>query len=190
MFKAPSNFKTRPTQANFILDFIKDNPQLPDRSSKAIAKILPEFISKRNPDGKKIAYETVRARMSEFQKLGILENDDGQYNVAENWFKKLLKTGKTTDPKKETKAMIEIYTYENNDDDRYEALLNAALNGLLGDLDTIDNAGYTYESVSALDVEKQYVTDFGQNNPDGSWANLTVFDWKNMHTGRVELYDV
>ena len=190
MFKAPSNFKTRPTQANFILDFIKDNPQLPDRSSKAIAKILPEFISKRNPDGKKIAYETVRARMSEFQKLGILENDDGQYNIAENWFKKLLKTGKTTDPKKETKAMIEIYTYENNDDDRYEALLNAALNGLLGDLDTIDNAGYTSNSVSALDVEKQYVTDFGQNNPDGSWANLTVFDWKNMHTGRVELYDV
>jgi len=188
MFKAPSDFKTNPTQANFILDFIKSNPELQNTSSKVIAELLPKFVSKKIPDGKKIPYETVRARLSEFQKLNIVSNDDGQFSFTENWYKKILKTGQTNNPKKETSIKIEIYTYENNDDNRYDELLAGALNGLLGDLDTIDNAGYSGDPVSASEVDKQYITDFDTNNPDGSWANLTVFDWKNKNTGRVELF--
>ena len=188
MFKAPSDFKTNPTQANFILDFIKSNPELQNTSSKVIAELLPKFVSKKIPDGKKIPYETVRARLSEFQKLNIVSNDDGQFSFTENWYKKILKTGQTKNPKKETSIKIEIYTFENNDEDRYDSLLAGALNGLQGDLDTIDNAGYQSSPVSAFDVDKQFITDFSMDNPDGSWANLTVFDWKSNTAGRVELY--
>ena len=189
MFEAPSNFKTNPTQGNFILDFIKSNPELQNTSSKVIAELLPKFVSKKIPDGKKLSYETVRARLSEFQKLNIVSNDDGQFSFTENWFKKILKTGQTKNPKKETSIKIEIYTFENNDENRYDELLAGALNGLLGDLDSIDNAGYQSSSVSAFEVDKQYITNFSMDNPNGSWANLSVFDWKNKNTGRIELFE-
>ena len=106
------------------------------------------------------------------------------------WYKKILKTGETKNPKKSTKGYIEIYTFENNDERRYQSLLSAALNGLLGDLADIDNAGYSSESVGVIDVDPLYITDFSMDNPDGSWGNLTVYDWKNSNTGRVELYDL
>ena len=194
MFEAPSDFKTNPTQGNFILDFIKSNPELQNSSSKVIAALLPEFTAKptkkqKNPMPKKIPYETVRARLSEFQKLNIVSNDDGQFSFTENWYKKILKTGETNNPKKETSFKIEIYTYENNDENRYDELLAGALNGLLGDLDTIDNAGYSGDPVSASEVDKQYITNFSMDNPNGSWGNLTVFDWKNKNTGSVELFE-
>ena len=194
MFKAPSDFKTNPTQANFILDFIKSNPELQNPSSKVIAALLPEFTAKptkkqKNPMPKKIPESTVRARLSEFQKLNIVSNDDGQFSFTENWFKKILKTGQTKNPKKETSIKIEIYTFENNDEDRYDSLLAGALNGLLGDLDSIDNAGYQSSPVSASEVDKQYITNFSMDNPNGSWGNLTVFDWKNKNTGSVELFE-
>ena len=69
-------------------------------------------------------------------------------------------------------------------------MLNAAFNGLLGTLDSIDEAGYSSEQVSATDVETLYVTDFSMDNPDGSWAFLKVDEWANKSdTGRVELYE-
>ena len=195
MFKAELDFKKNPTQRNFILEFIKDNPNLENFSSKNIAALLPEFTAKptkkqKNPMPKKIPESTVRARLSEFQKLNIVSNDNGQFSITQNWHKKLLKTGQTKDPKKNTKAYIEIYTFENNDENRYQSLLTAAFNGLLGDLDSIDEAGYSSEQVSATDVETLYVTDFSIDNSDGSWAFLKVDEWANKtDTGRVELYE-
>tara|TARA_R110000824_G_scaffold399202_1_gene604278 strand:+ start:446 stop:1036 length:591 start_codon:yes stop_codon:yes gene_type:complete len=195
MFKAELDFKKNPTQGNFILEFIKDNPNLENTSSKTISALLPEFTAKptkkeKNPMPKKIPESTVRARLSEFQKLNIVSNDSGQFSIKENWHKKLLKTGTTKDPKKNTKAYIEIYTFENNNDYRYQSLLNAAFNGLLGDLDSIDEAGYSSEQVSATDIETLYVTDFSMDNSDGSWGNLKVDEWANKtDTGRVELYE-
>ena len=195
MFKAELDFKKNPTQRNFILEFIKDNPNLDDFSSKNIAALLPEFTAKptkkqKNPMPKKIPESTVRARLSEFQKLNIVSNDNGQFSITTNWHKKLLKTGQTKDPKKNTKAYIEIYTFENNDENRYQSLLTAAFNGLLGDLDSIDEAGYSSEQVSATDVETLYVTDFSIDNSDGSWGNLKVDEWANKtDTGRVRLFE-
>ena len=161
-------------------------------------KILTKFISK-NPnlstmeiaDKLNLNYNSVRGRVSELKKSNLLEvNDDHEYITTENWYKKILKTGETKNPKKSTKGYIEIYTFENNDDYRYQSLLSAALNGLLGDLDSIDNAGYSSTSVSAIEVDPLYITDFTNDNSDGSWGNLTVYDWKNSNTGRVELYDL
>ena len=160
-------------------------------------KILTKFISKNpNLSTKEIAdklnlnYNSVRGRVSELKKSKLLEvNDDHEYVTIENWYKKLLKTGETKNPKKSTKGYIEIYTFENNDDNRYQSLLSAALNGLLGDLADIDNAGYSSTSVSAIEVDPLYITDFSMDNADGSWGNLTVYDWKNSNTGRVELFE-
>ena len=161
-------------------------------------KILTKFISK-NPnlstmeiaDKLNLNYNSVRGRVSELKKSKLLKvNDDHEYITTENWYKKILKTGETKNPKKSTKSYIEIYTFENNNDDRYQSLLSAALNGLLGDLDSIDNAGYSSTSVSAIEVNPLYITDFSIDNSDGSWGNLRVYDWKNSNTGRVELYEV
>ena len=153
-------------------------------------KSHPELSTRKIADELNLNYNSVRGRVSELKKSKILEvNDDHQYVITENWYKKILKTGETKHPKKDTKGYIEIYTFENNNEDRYQSLLSAALNGLLGDLDTIDNAGYSSDSVSAVDVDPLYITDFSMDNPDGSWGNLTVYDWKNRNTGRVELYE-
>lgn len=166
-------------------------------------KILTKFISKNpNLSTKEIAdelnlnYNSVRGRVSELKKSNLLEvNDDHEYVTTENWYKKLLKTGQTRHPSnKEFKRKVrvdtvEIYTFENNDDDRYSSLLNAAVNGLRGDLNVIDFDGYSSNSVSAFEVETSYVTDFSIDNSEGSWGNLTVWNWKNVNTGRVELYE-
>ena len=190
MFKAELDFKKNPTQGNFILEFLKDNPNLENTSSKEIAKLLPNYVNPKTGIEKKIAPYVVRARISEFQKSNILQSENGEYSITQNWHKKLLKTGQTKDPKKNTKAYIEIYTFENNDENRYQSLLNAAFNGLLGTLDSIDEAGYSSEQVSATDVETLYVTDFSIDNSDGSWAFLKVDEWANKtDTGRVELYE-
>ena len=190
MFKAELDFKKNPTQGNFILEFLKDNPNLENTSSKEIAKLLPNYVNPKTGIEKKIAPYVVRARISEFQKSNILQSENGEYSITQNWHKKLLKTGQTKDPKKNTKAYIEIYTFENNDENRYQSLLNAAFNGLLGDLDSIDEAGYSSEQVSATDVDRLYITDFSIDNSDGSWGNLKVDEWANKtDTGRVELFE-
>ena len=190
MFKAELDFKKNPTQGNFILEFLKDNPNLENTSSKEIAKLLPNYVNPKTGIEKKIAPYVVRARISEFQKSNILHSENGEYSITQNWHKKLLKTGQTKDPKKNTKAYIEIYTFENNDENRYQSLLTAAFNGLLGDLDSIDEAGYSSEQVSATDVDRLYITDFSIDNSDGSWGNLKVDEWANKtDTGRVELFE-
>lgn len=168
-------FKQSETQ-KILTKFISENPNL---STKEISDKL------------NLNYNSVRGRVSELKKSKILEvNEDHEYVTIENWYKKLLKTGQTKDPKKNTKAYIEIYTFENNDENRYQSLLTAAFNGLLGDLDSIDEAGYSSEQVSATDVDRLYITDFSIDNSDGSWGNLKVDEWANKtDTGRVELFE-
>ena len=69
--------------------------------------------------------------------------------------------------------------------------MNAAINGLMGDLESIDLAGYSSEQVSATEVDRLYITDFDIDNPDGSWANLSVLKWDNKsQQGRVELFEI
>ena len=191
MFKAELDFKKNPTQGNFILEFLKDNPNLENTSSKEIAKLLPNYVNPKTGIEKKIAPYVVRARISEFQKSNILKSEDGEYSITQNWHKKLLKAGQTKNPKKDTKSYIEIYTFENNDIDRYESLMNAAINGLMGDLESIDLAGYTSDPISATEVDRLYITDFDIDNPDGSWGNLSVLKWDNKsQQGRVELFEI
>ena len=168
-----------------LLKLLKDNPNqfLTIKEWSEIFK-KPIASTRRNLAG--LEDNDIITRIGKKGKKGV------KYGFEDdiNWHKKLLKTGQTKDPKKNTKAYIEIYTFENNDENRYQSLLNAAFNGLLGTLDSIDEAGYSSEQVSATDVETLYVTDFSMDNPDGSWAFLKVDEWANKtDTGRVELYE-
>jgi hypothetical protein len=57
------------------------------------------------------------------------------------WYKKLLKTGKTTNPIRKTSLKIEIYTFEKNDECRFDSLLEAVQKEV-PELEYIDGAGY------------------------------------------------
>jgi len=58
------------------------------------------------------------------------------------WYKKLLKTGKTTSPPSgKTSLKIEIYTFEKNDECRFESLFEA-VKKQVPELEYIDTAGY------------------------------------------------
>ena len=57
------------------------------------------------------------------------------------WYKKLLKTGKTTSPIRKTSLKIEIYTFEKNDKCRFDSLLEA-IQKQVPELAYIDEAGY------------------------------------------------
>jgi hypothetical protein len=69
------------------------------------------------------------------------------------WYKKLLKTGKTTNPIRKTSLKIEIYTFEKNDKCRFDSLLEA-VQKQVPELEYIDGAGYE----SSRDSE-------GENSP-------------------------
>ena len=69
------------------------------------------------------------------------------------WYKKLLKTGKTTSPIRKTSLKIEIYTFEKNDKCRFDSLLEA-VQKQVPELAYIDEAGYE----SSRDSE-------GENSP-------------------------
>ena len=69
------------------------------------------------------------------------------------WYKKLLKTGKTTSPIRKTSLKIEIYTFEKNDKCRFDSLLEA-IQKQVPELAYIDEAGYE----SSRDSE-------GENSP-------------------------
>ena len=58
------------------------------------------------------------------------------------WYKKLLKTGKTTNPIRKTSLKIEIYTFEKNDKCRFDSLLEA-VQKQVPELEYIDGAGYS-----------------------------------------------
>ena len=53
-------------------------------------------------------------------------------------------------------------------------------------LEVNDDHEYT---TTVVQVDPLYITDFSMDNADGSWGNLTVYDWKNSNTGRVELFE-
>lgn len=131
------------TQKEIILKFVLNNPKL---TSREIADQL------------KLNYNSIRGRISDLKKNKLLlVNDNNEYSVIENWYKKLLKTGNTKNPIKSTSQNIEIYTYQIGDDDDMimQQLLEAATNEI-PELEYIDDLGYTAISVESFEVEKQY----------------------------------
>ena len=77
------------------------------------------------------------------------------------WRRKLLKTGQTTNPKWKTSTNIEIYTFIDDEDDKFNNDLSEELfNGILTeipDMAEIDEAGYSDNLIDEFDVDKLYV---------------------------------
>ena len=92
--------------------------------------------------------------------------DDEEEELPQlNWVKKLLKTGKTRDPRSgKTSENIEIYTFVNNEQDEYynsdswwyDKLLTAVMEQI-PNFEYIDDGGYQSDSVNDFQVEAEYV---------------------------------
>ena len=92
------------------------------------------------------------------------------------WYKKLLKTGKTTSPIRKTSLKIEIYTFEKNDKCRFDSLLEA-VQKQVPELEYIDGAGYSSTrdnegETSPYQFESAYL--IVQSGQDTFYYNNTV----------------
>ena len=130
-------------QKEIILKFVLKNPKL---TSREIANKLG------------LNYNSVKGRISDLKKNKLLlVNDEHEYTAVENWYKKLLKTGQTKKPLTgKTSENIEIYTYQVDDENIVQKLLDAAIDNIAPDLQYIDTLGYDSSPVEPFEVEKQY----------------------------------
>ena len=130
-------------QKEIILKFVLKNPKL---TSREIANELG------------LNYNSVKGRISDLKKNKLLlVNDNNEYTAVENWYKKLLKTGQTKKPLTgKTSENIEIYTYQVDDENIVQKLLDAAIDNIAPDLQYIDTLGYDSSPVEPFEVEEQY----------------------------------
>lgn len=130
-------------QKEIILKFVLKNPKL---TSREIADKLG------------LNYNSIRGRVSDLKKNKLLlVNDNNEYTAVENWYKKLLKTGQTKKPLTgKTSENIEIYTYQVDDENIVQKLLDAAIDNIAPDLQYIDTLGYDSSPVEPFEVEQQY----------------------------------
>ena len=130
-------------QKEIILKFVLKNPKL---TSREIADQLG------------LNYNSIRGRVSDLKKNKLLlVNDNNEYTAVENWYKKLLKTGQTKKPLTgKTSENIEIYTYQVDDENIVQKLLDAAIDNIAPDLQYIDTLGYDSSPVEPFEVEELY----------------------------------
>ena len=143
----------------------------PDRS---INRDVLKYLRKNFPEFEKLTTKEVRKRKDKPVEEKIIGDD---FDI---WYKKLLKTGTTTNPQSgKTSLKIEIFTFEKNDKCRFDSLLQAVIKKV---------------------PEVQYINDTGYSstmeNPFGDYpefeaAKLTVesSDGNNFFNGIVELTD-
>ena len=119
---------------------------------KYLRKNYPEFEKKSTKEVK----ETRNERIQE-----SLGGDLGDIHDDRKWRRKLLKTGRTTNPKWKTSTNIEIYTFIDEDDDKFDNDLSKELfDGILTeipDMSDIDESGYSDNLIDEFDVDKLYI---------------------------------
>ena len=125
--------------AKRLLKLLKDNPNK-FKTSKEWSEIFKKPIpsTRRNLAGLESNDEIDRVgkKGSRGVKYGYGDIDP---NV---WYKKLLKTGKTTSPIRKTSTKIEIFTFEKNDKCRFDSLFEA-IQKEVPELEYIESAGYS-----------------------------------------------
>jgi hypothetical protein len=111
--------------------------------NRAIVQVLKSFdlepIGKQKDKLIKIEDDEIKVITDEEYARDDFIDDIDEDDV---WYKKILKTGKTSNPLWKTGLKIEIYTFEKNDKCRFESLLSAVMNKV-PELSYIDNAGYS-----------------------------------------------
>jgi len=158
MFEAPKSIPDPlPTQTEFIRELLDSTfrinreeiltaliesglskSETPIQSyNRAIISVLRKRdipVSRENPIKPETVIETKNGISKIVQIIG-----DPPFNI---WYKKLLKTGKTTSPIRKTSLKIEIYTFEKNDECRFDSLLEA-IQKQVPELEYIEGAGYS-----------------------------------------------
>ena len=124
-----------------LLKLLKDNPNqfLTIKEWSEIFK-KPVPSTRRNLAG--LEDNDVITRVGKKGSKGVKYGfgDDGDDGI---WYKKLLKTGTTTENKwGKTSLKIEIYTYEKNDKCRFDSLLDAVIRKV-PEVQYIDDGGYS-----------------------------------------------
>ena len=110
---------------------------------KTINRDVLKYLRKNYPEFEKLTKEEVRENKDKPVKPKKIDGPD----VIKTWYKKLLKTGKTSDPKFKTSLKIEIYTFEDNDSCKFDSLLQGVIDKV-PEISYIDDGGYssTFES--------------------------------------------
>jgi len=191
MFKAVN----RGTQKFRVLEYLN---KFPNASNKEIAESLniplnsargrkSELDKEGFLDTEKEKGKTVRAVATEKAKTEFPELTDDDFarddfidDDDDVWYKKLLKTGTTTNPQSgKTSLKIEIFTFEKNDKCRFDSLLQAVIKEV-PEVQYINDTGYSSTIESP----------FG-NDPEFEAAKLTVesSDGNNFFNDIVELTD-
>jgi len=115
--------------------------------NRALNEVLKEdgiIITRENPKTKDTVIKTEdgisKITDEEFARDDFIDRDDDDDGI---WYKKLLKTGTTTENKwGKTSLKIEIYTYEKNDKCRFDSLLDAVISKV-PEVQYIDDGGYS-----------------------------------------------
>ena len=136
-----------------LLKLLRENPN-EFLSAKGWAKIFDRPIpsTRRNLSG--LEDNDVITRLGKKGARGVKYGfvvDDGV------WYKKILKTGQTKNPLWKTSTNIEAVTYEPNDINRFQDMLNTIVDNIM-EISYIDEAGYDYEPIGYdfIDEQAQY----------------------------------
>ncbi len=151
----------------------------PDRS---INRDVLKYLRKNFPEFEKLTTKEVRKTKNEIISDDDFARDDFIDTVIDEdiWYKKLLKTGTTTQTKwGKTSLKIEIFTFEKNDKCRFDSLLQAVIRKV-PEVQYINDTGYssTRENPFGNDPEFEAALLFVESS-----ENNTFFD------GIVELTD-
>jgi DNA-binding transcriptional regulator LsrR (DeoR family) len=118
----------------------------------------PNWTSREVADELGLLYRSVRARVSELRKKGILEvNDESEYTFVGTWWKKILKTGTTKNATIGGNESLWAYTFEageTEEPDQYE-FLKRKINSEFSI--TVGRGGYDYQEVDYIEVEKVFI---------------------------------
>ena len=149
----------------------------PDRS---INRDVLKYLRKNFPEFEKLTTKEVRKTKNEIISDDDFARDDFVDRDFDIWYKKLLKTGTTTQTKwGKTSLKIEIFTFEKNDKCRFDSLLQAVIRKV-PEVQYINDGGYssTRENPFGNDPEFEAALLFVESS-----ENNTFFD------GIVELTD-
>ncbi len=122
---------------------------------KYLRKNLPEFDKKTTKEIRKTKDEIISD--DEFARDDFI---DREIEPEVQWRRKLLKTGKTSNPKWKTSTNIEIYTFINSDDSKFNSDLYQELyEGVQEEIpfmSEIDSDGYSDNLVDRYEIETEY----------------------------------
>lgn len=147
---------------------------------KSINRDVLKYLRKNFPEFEKLTTKEVRKTKNEIISDDDFARDDFIDRDFNIWYKKLLKTGTTTNPQSgKTSLKIEIFTFEKNDKCRFDSLLQAVIKEV-PEVQYINDTGYS----STME------NPFG-DDPEFEAAKLTVesSDGNNFFNGIVELTD-